>query len=130
MKRILAGLALALLIAGPVMAAPKVASGSLVITSDLVGVAFGDAVTFSATTDNLKGYQYPLVYLACYQSGVLVYGQLDLPTATFILGGGSSLWHQSPGPADCSAKLYAYPGVHHNDPIILLDGPLTFAAAG
>ena len=125
MRRILAGLALALLIAGPVMAAPKVASGSLVITSDLVGVAFGDAVTFSATTDNLKGYQYPLVYLACSQDGVLVYGQLDLPTATFILGG-----HQSPGPADCSAKLYAYPGVHHNDPIILLDGPLTFAAAG
>lgn len=129
MKRILAGLALALLIASPVMAAKPVASGTLTITSDLVGVGFGDAVTFSATTDGLKGYQYPLVYLACYQGSTIVYGQLDYPETTFILGGGSSPWWSSPGPANCEATLYAYPGFH-SDPIVLLDGPLTFDAAG
>lgn len=129
MRRILAGLALALLIAAPVSAAPKAASGTLTITSNLVGVAFGDAVTFSATTAGLKGYQYPLVYLACYQSGTIVYGQLDYPTTTFILGGGSSPWWNSPGPANCEATLYAYPGFHAGD-IVLLAGPITFEAAG
>src|SRR3990170_1663680 len=127
MKRILAGLALALLIASPVYAAKPVASGTLAITS--LDAQFGGAVTFSATTDNLKGYQYPLVYLACYQGATLVYGQLGLPTETFILGGGSSDWWTSPGPADCEATLYAYPGFHAGD-IVLLDGPLAFSAAG
>lgn len=127
MRRILAGLALALLISTPVLGAKPEASGSLTITS--LDARFGGAVTFAATTDNLAGYQYPLVYLACYQGPTLVYGQLDLPTTTFILGGGSSPWFDSPGPASCDAWLYAYPGFHRAD-IVLLAGPLTFEAAG
>lgn len=127
MRRILAGLALALLIASPVYAAKPVASGTLAITS--LDARFGGEVTFSATTDNLKGYEYPLVYLACYQGSTIVYGQLDYPTTTFILGGGSSPWWNSPGPADCEATLYAYPGWHKGD-ITLLAGPIAFSAAG
>ena len=126
-RSILAALIAALLISGTALAVPPAPSGTLAITS--LDAQFGGAVTFSATTDNLKGYQYPLVYLACYQGATLVYGQLALPTETFILGGGSSPWWDSPGPADCEATLYAYPGFHAGD-IILLDGPLTFAAAG
>lgn len=102
-------------------------SGTLTITG--LDARFGGAVTFEATTEGLKGYQYPMVYLAAYQGETLVYGQLDKPTATFILGGGSSDWYGSPGPAHCEATLYAYPGLHHDD-IILLAGPLTFEAAG
>ena len=126
-RSILAALVAALLISGTALAVPPAPSGTLTITS--LDAQFGGAVTFSATTDNHKGYQYPLVYLACYQGTTLVYGQLDLPTATFILGGGSSDWYQSPGPADCEATLYAYPGFHAGD-IVLLDGPLAFSAAG
>lgn len=114
-------------VAAPAVAAPKVPSGTLAITS--LDARFGGAVTFAATSNGLRGYQYPLVYLACYQQGVIVYGQLDLPTTTFILGGGSSPWWESPGPASCAATLYAYPGLH-TDPILLLAGPITFAAAG
>ena len=126
-RSIFAALIAALLISGTALAVPPAPSGTLTITS--LDAQFGGAVTFSATTDNLKGYQYPLVYLACYQGATLVYGQLGLPTETFILGGGSSDWWTSPGPADCEATLYAYPGFHAGD-IVLLDGPLAFSAAG
>lgn len=128
MKRLSAAVlatALLLSVAAPASAASKVPSGTLTITS--LDARFGGAVTFAATTDNLKGYQYPLVYLACYQGATIVYGQLDYPTTTFILGGGSSPWWSSPGPASCSATLYAYPGFHAG-PIVLLAGPLTFDA--
>lgn len=113
MRAILAGLALALLIASPVSAAPKTPTGTLTITS--LDATIGGAVTFSATTANLKGYQYPLVYLACVVDGRTVYGQLALPSDTFILGGGSSPWidPNDPdylAPATCTAYLYVYPG--------------------
>lgn len=124
LRKFVAAIALALLLVAPVSAAP-VPSGTLTITS--LDARFGGAVTFSATTANLKGYQYPLVYLACYQGSALVYGQLATPETVFILGGGSSPWWISPGPAACSATLYAYPGLHAGD-IVLLAGPLTFAA--
>ena len=126
-RAILVGLTLALLIALPVSAAPQTPSGTLTITS--FDARFGGAVTFSATANNLKGYQYPLVYLACSQGAILVYGQLAPPTTTFILGGGSSPWYQSPGPASCTATLYAYPGFHSGN-IIQLAPSLTFDAAG
>jgi hypothetical protein len=127
MRRFLLAAAAALLIASPVAAAPS-ASGTIVITSDLIGIGFGDAVTFAVTTDNLKGYQYPMVYLVCRQGSTVVYGQLDHPTTTFILGGGSSPWWYSPGPASCEATLWAYGGLRHQR--VFLAGPLTFEATG
>src|SRR3990172_11214585 len=80
-RSIFAALIAALLISGTALAVPPAPSGTLTITS--LDAQFGGAVTFSATTDNLKGYQYLLVYLACYQGATLVYGQLALPTETF-----------------------------------------------
>lgn len=124
MRRILAGLVLALLIASPVAAAKPVPTGTLVITS--IDARFGGEVTFNATTADLKGYQYPLVYLECFQGSTPVYGQLDHPDTVFVLGGGSSAWWDSPGPATCQATLYAY----GHDDIILLAEPLTFDSAG
>lgn len=87
----------------------------------------GGAVTFTTTTDGLKGGQYPMVYLACVTSvGRTVYGQLDQPDATFILGGGASPWIDPNDPdyhADvtCTGYLYAYPNVHKTEAAVLLD---------
>ena len=131
MRRFLA-LALAagllLSVAVPVSAAPAAPSGTIVL--DTAAPAYGQTVTFTTSvTGKLKGYQYPLVYVACSQDGVLVYGQLDFPDAAFLLGGGSSLWvTRGGGPAECIATLYIYPGLH-DGPILWL-ASTTFSAAG
>lgn len=90
---------------------------------------FGGAVTFDVTTAGLKGNEYPMVYVEAFQdvdgdgqADDLVYGQLDHADATFILGGGSSLWvSRGGGAAHCRATLYVYGGkVHGNDVIVFL----------
>jgi hypothetical protein len=68
----------------------------------------GGTVTFTTNVAKLAGSEWPMVGVACSQSGTLVYGQLDTPDASFLLGGNSSLWLQSGGSADCVATLYAY----------------------
>jgi opacity protein-like surface antigen len=123
MKRFLAAAlaaALVLSAAAPAAAAPAPPSGTIVL--DTAAPAYGQPVTFTTSvTGHLKGYQYPLVYVACSQD-VLVYGQLDYPDAVFILGGGSSLWvTRGGGAADCIATLYIYPGLH--------DGPILWLAS-
>lgn len=68
----------------------------------------GSTITFQTTTDNLKGNQYPLVDLECFQDGSIVFAQLDYPDANFLLGGGSSYWLEHGGDATCIAYLDAY----------------------
>ena len=99
------------------------------ITLDQAGQAlsFGSSVTFTTVAVGLTGNQYPLIYLQCGQGTTVVYGQLDVPTATFTLGGASSPWWSSPGPATCQATLYAYGG---NPYIVWLAATLTFGVAG
>ena len=131
MRRFLAlALAAGLLVAttAPAAAAPASVSGTIVL--DTAAPAFGEPVTFTTSvTGKLRGYQYPLVYVACYQAGVLVYGQLDFPDAPFLLGGGSSEWvTRGGGPAECIATLYIYPGLH-DDAIVWL-ASTAFSAAG
>jgi len=133
MRRFLA-LALAaglvLSVAAPAMAgkAPALPTGTIAL--DTAVPAYQQPVTFTTSvTGKLKGYQYPLVYVACSQDGVLVYGQLDFPDAAFLLGGGSSEWvTRGGGSADCTATLYIYPGLHEG-PIVWL-ASTTFGAAG
>jgi hypothetical protein len=113
LRALLAASALALAFALPVSAAPPVPTGTITIAS--VDPVIGGEVTFTVTTDNLKGNQYPLVYLSCVANGSVVYGQLDYPETVFILGGGTSPWidPNDPNylaPAVCTAYLYAYGG--------------------
>jgi hypothetical protein len=74
----------------------------------------GSDVRFDTKLVGLKGGEYPMVYLACYSAdtGKLLYGQLDHPDETFVLGGGSSDWWQiDPAPgATCYAHLRSYGG--------------------
>jgi hypothetical protein len=81
----------------------------------------GDSVKFATTVQSLPGWQYPMVAVSCYQdvdgNGVIdpsitgpdvVYTQLDKPSASFMLGGYSSIWTEHGGPATCRADLYSY----------------------
>lgn len=120
-------LALLLVAAVLVAAKPVPVESSIAVAADS-DLRFGGAVTFDTTTEKLKGWQYPMVYVVCYQDGSLVYGQLDHPDATFILGGGWSLWWTHPGPADCEALLYAYSA--SKSEVTLLAGTATFHAEG
>ena len=97
-------------------------------------LALGDPVTFTTTVAGLKGGEYPMVYLECSSAtdGSLLYGQLDHPDVTFVLGGGSSRWWQVGGAADCLAHLYAYGGKTNGgyDTIRELAVPVAFDTAG
>lgn len=119
MRRILAGLALALLIVTPVAAAKPIPVAPSIVVNEVGPFAIGDPITFTVTVPKLRGREYPLVYLACRVEGRVVYGQLDLPTTTFILGGGASPWidPNDPdylAPAICIGYLYAYGSLQSN----------------
>lgn len=82
----------------------------------------GDTVTFATTVEPLAGWEYPMVVVSCYQDvngdGVvdtnmlgpdIVYSWVDKPSATFTMGGYSSIWTQrGGGDATCRAELDAY----------------------
>jgi len=136
MKRLLVGIALALIVAAPVSAAQAPVSGSISLAT--AEPAYQQPATFDwSVSGRHKGFYYPMIYVACYQ-GSLVYGELrrvdeygvaNFSGPTFVLGGGSSAWVSGGGgPADCTATLYLYPGLH-DAPIIFLD-QTTFSAAG
>lgn len=93
--------------------------------------AYQQPVFFDTTvTSKLKGYQYPMVIVDCYQNGELVYRQLDHPDTAFILGGGSSLWvSRGGGPATCNGQLWIYNGLHSGGPFFVIRTE-NFEAAG
>ena len=130
MKRLLGLVAALLLIPSSALAAPAAPSGSIAI--DQPGpYAFGDAVTFTTSTDGLKGSQYPMVYVACYQGVEKVWGNLRSPDTVFTLGSGSNDWARNGGPADCEAWLYAYGAKRHGIWVVdYLAGPVLFHAEG
>jgi hypothetical protein len=84
--------------------------------------ALGDALTFRTTVQQLAGWEYPMVALSCYQDvngdgkvdtnllgPDVVFAWLDKPSATFTLGGYSSIWTlRGGGDAVCRAELDAY----------------------
>jgi hypothetical protein len=116
LRCVVVGVALAL----AAIAGAKAATTSS-ISLDQSGVALGDTVTFTSTVEKLKGNEWPMVALSCFQDvnldGVVdstvggpdqVFGVLDTPSAVFSLGGGSSLWLDRGGAATCKAELFAY----------------------
>ena len=82
----------------------------------------GDTVTFATTVQSLAGWEYPMVVVSCYQDvngdgyvdtnmlgPDIVYSWVDKPSATFTMGGYSSIWTQrGGGDATCRAELDAY----------------------
>ncbi len=113
---------------------PAVTMSGSSISLDQAGQALslGDKVTFTTTAVGLGGGQYPMVYVECRDyDGEVLYGQLDHPDVTFVLGGGSSRWWLVRGDARCYAWLYSYGGRSKGyDTIELLAGPVWFYAAG
>lgn len=147
MKKLLVGIALALLVAAPVSAAPAPVSGTITVTT--AAPTYQQPIAFDwSVSGHYKSFYYPMIYIACYQSlevnpygyttlppnaagEYLVYGELFRPDTGYvpILGGGSSAWvSNGGGAADCTATLYLYPGFH-DAPIIFLD-QTAFSAAG
>jgi hypothetical protein len=104
------------------------------LNQTFAGLKLGDPVTFTTTVESLNGGEYPLVYLECTSvlDGAVLYGQLDYPDATFVLGGGSSQWWAQQDAANCDATLYSYGGKTRGgyDEIRLLAGPAEFGAEG
>jgi hypothetical protein len=100
----------------------KIASVSGAAAPATPTTKLGDSLTFATVVGSLAGWEYPMVAVSCYQDvngdGVVdtsitgpdvVYSWLDHPSATFTLGGYSSIWTQrGGGPATCRADLDAY----------------------
>jgi hypothetical protein len=91
-------------------AKPTIGPNLIKFNEDISLLKLGDSVTFTTESYGLKGTEYPMVYMECWNSNEKLYGQLDHPYATFILGGGSSKWWATGGPATCKATLYSYGG--------------------
>lgn len=103
---------------------PKPRTGTIVLVEQ-EQLHFGDTASF-ITTDNLKGREYPMVYVVCYSvvDGHLLYGQLDYPDVAFLLGGGSSPWWDSDDDGVCVGRLYSYGSPHIGEnPFWIADTP-------
>lgn len=86
-------------------------AASITLDQSDITLSLGTPVTFTTNIVGLTGNEYALVYLKCVEGDTVVYGQLDLPGTTFVLGGGSSPWWQVAGTATCVGYLEAY-GTH------------------
>ena len=108
---------------------PNVPTGTISGPNEDAPYAFGDSVTFTVTSDGLKGNQYPMVYVQAHavEDGTLLYGQLAHPEETFVLGGGSSAWHSDRRDAHCTADVRIY-GQHDQGQVVL--DSVEFDAAG
>jgi hypothetical protein len=91
---------------GKTAAAPVFSN--ITLNQDPSTLHLGSPVTFSATWTGLSGTDSPQIGLSCYQGATLVFGDLEAPDYSFVLGGGSSKWLMYGGGASCTATLYAY----------------------
>ena len=96
--------------------------GGAMAAAGVSPAALGDNLTFRTTVEPLAGWEYPMVALSCYQDvngdgkvdtnllgPDVVFTLLDKPSATFTLGGYSSIWTvRGGGEAVCRAELDAY----------------------
>jgi hypothetical protein len=131
MKKTLVIMVAVLLLAASAAAGKAAPTGSIQINQP-GPYAFQDVVTFTTSASGLKGTQYPMVYVECRSvvDDEVLYGQLDHPNVSFVLGGGSSPWWQDRDDTHCTATLYAYGGKGQTPYIVQLGTPVTFDAAG
>jgi hypothetical protein len=105
MKRLVAMALVAALWVSTASAAPSTPTGTLSLLTP-PPYSLGSTVQFSWSAD-LKKSQNPRIQVVCDQAGVVVYGEAQNAVGhSFKLGGGSSLWLQTGGPAHCVATLY------------------------
>lgn len=147
MKHALLVAAILCLVIVPAAPAAKAGPAGTIIANQPGDHHYSDALTYTVTTSGLKGYQYPMVGIECYQDANgdglvispyiivdgkqvgnpdLVWLSLDHPDATFYLGSGSSNLDISQS-ATCFATLYAYGWKGGQESIVALDS-LSFTA--
>jgi hypothetical protein len=105
-------------------------AGSTIRLESYSDLRLGGYAGFDTNAVGLAGWEYPMVEVGCYQSGTLVYMELNEPGAEFLLGGASSDWLTKGGSANCSAILYAYGWKGGKESIRNLDAAVSFDALG
>jgi hypothetical protein len=102
------------------MAAPGTGTNSIAVNGGTSNVHYGDTLTFTWSSEKLKGAEYPMIQVIAFQdvdqsgdvetevdSGDLVFAQLNHPESEFHLAG-SSTWGTNGGDATLKADLLAY----------------------
>lgn len=84
---------------------PAVTAGGS-ISLNQANPRLGDWVTFSSSVPT--GTNSPRIQVICRQNGAVVYAEAASASSSFKLGGGSSAWLASGGPANCEATLYSW----------------------
>jgi hypothetical protein len=109
MRRALLSLLVLFGFAAPVDAAKPVASGTIVL-NETGPFTFGDTVSFSTTTANLKGSDNPRIEVLCSSvvDGSLLYGEAGGLDNVFLLGGGWSRWWEQRDDVSCVANLFVF----------------------
>jgi hypothetical protein len=136
MKKLIVAIVLATCIG--ILALPATAGGrkgnttggtSTIKLESYSDLRLGGYAGFETNAVGLAGWEYPMVEVGCYQSGTLVYMELNKPGAEFLLGGAWSVWETNGGPANCTAKLYAYGWRGGKESVRYLDASVSFDAA-
>ena len=99
-----AALLAAVIFAIPAVAKPTPQGGTVVL--DQASPSLGDTVTFTWTATGLRPGQVPRIQIVCTQDSVVTFAVADSADASFVLGGGSSAWKATGGPAGCVVTLY------------------------
>jgi hypothetical protein len=121
-----------------------VEGGAMTASAQSPAASLGDKLTFRTTVQPLAGWEYPMVALSCYQDvngdgkvdtnllgPDVVFTWLDRPSATFTLGGYSSIWTlRGGGEALCRAELDAYGWKGGKQSVRVLASTGNWAAAG
>jgi hypothetical protein len=123
-RSLLAAIAAALLIAPNVVAA-----GSTIAISPSSDLHYGGHVSFDTTVEKLKGYEYPMVVVRCFQGTTMVYSLLEQPDFEFHLGSGYGAIGWTSGAADCTGRLWAYVGLMRSKYERPLTDPVPFHVA-
>jgi hypothetical protein len=137
MKKLIVAIVLATCIG--ILALPATAGGrkgnttagtSTIKLESYSDLRLGGYAGFETNAVGLAGWEYPMVEVGCYQSGALVYMELNKPGAEFLLGGASSDWLTKGGSANCTAILYAYGWRGGKESIRNLNAAISFDATG
>jgi len=118
--------------------------GTVMAASAKPAPKLGDTVTFNSSVGSLAGWEYPMIAVSCYQDvngdGTVdtnllgpdvVFTWLDKPSATFTMGGYSSIWTlRGGGDAVCRAELDAYGWKSGKESTRVLASTSSWVAAG
>jgi hypothetical protein len=102
-------------------------SGAAGTTS--VSPSLGASVNFSTTYS--KNVKNPRIDVTCFDaSGAVVYAEAGSTDHVFVLGGASSVWNATGGPANCTARLFDLIWNGNNPQEIIWLDSTSFSAVG